>query len=679
MQIDQKTIQTIRTLAIDAVQKANSGHPGAPMGMAPVAYSLWKHLFRYSPEYPHWPNRDRFVLSAGHASALLYAMLHLTRVRNPMSQKNHKSEHAVSIDSLKTFRQLHSNCPGHPEFGDTVGVETTTGPLGQGLAASVGMAISERWLSARYNTSDYTIFDYNVYALCGDGCMMEGISHEAASLAGHLKLSNLVWIYDSNNITIEGSTDLSMSENIEQRFRSYNWDVFNVDDANDLKTLADVYSSVSEIYDKPVLIIVKSRIGYGSPNKEGSEAAHGAPLGSEEVRLTKKYYGWPEKNPFFTYSEVYEHLSDIFGRPGNAAALAWTEVLSEYAAEYPDKAQELNHIFNGTLPENWNRSLPDLSTLSDPIATRKASGKILNGLSAGIPWFMGGSADLGSSNNTLIIDESDFSSSNYSGRNFRFGVREFAMAAISNGMANAGILPYSATFLVFSDYMRPAIRLSALMNLKVLYVFTHDSISVGEDGPTHQPVEHLASLRAIPGLTVLRPSDAHEVKEAYRWYFEEADGPAAIVLSRQNLPIFNRTLFADASGLAKGGYILADNSGESLPDVILIATGSEVRLAVDAYCALAANNIKIRVVSMPSCEIFDRQTAAYRDKILPIDVKKRVIIEQGISFGWDRYVGKEGVKLTINRFGLSAPGNTLEEYFGFTAPNLIDIVRNMVE
>lgn len=679
MNSEQKTVQTLRALVIDMVQRADSGHPGAAMSLAPVTYALWRHAFTFSPDDPWWPNRDRFVLSAGHASALLYAMLHLTRVRNPGREKDGDYQAAVSISDLKSFRQLHSPCPGHPEFGETPGIETTTGPLGQGLATSVGMAIAEKWLENRYNTANYTIIDYHIYALCGDGCMMEGISHEAAALAGHLKLSNLCWIYDSNRITIEGSTDLTMTENIHRRFLSYGWAVMTVEDANDLNSLARAFNDLKSIQNRPVLLVVKSEIAYGSPNKQGSESAHGSPLGVDEVRLTKQFYNWPLDPPFLVPEEVYEHLDILFGQPGNAAAAAWNEIFEYYADEHPDRAAELKHIFEGTIPPEWAASLPDFSNATGSIATRSASGQVLNALSQQIPWCIGGSADLGPSTNTLIKDQDNFCAENYSGRNLRFGVREAAMAAIGNGMANAGLRPYTATFLVFSDYARPAIRLSALMQLPVLYIFTHDSISVGEDGPTHQPVEHLAALRAIPGLTVIRPADAAEVTESYKVVLAENIGPAALILSRQKLPIIDRKRFSAASGLHRGAYIIADTSGTGQPDVILIATGSEVRLIIDAYCSLAGNNLKIRLVSMPSWELFERQPASYRNRILPPDITRRIIVEQGIAMGWERYAGNRGIILSINSFGKSAPGPVLEDYFGFTVTHIIDAVKTIMQ
>ena len=677
MTIENTAINTIRTLAIDAVQKANSGHPGAPMGMAPVAYTLWRHAFTFSPADPFWPNRDRFVLSAGHASALLYALLHLTHVKDP-ARKDDPLHQAVSLDDLKAFRQLGSRCPGHPEFGETPGVETTTGPLGQGLAVSVGMAIAEKWLEANYNTPDFTLIDYRTFAICGDGCMMEGVSHEAAALAGHLKLSNLCWIYDSNRITIEGSTGLSMTENVARRFLAYGWSVMTVNDGNDLQTLKQAIEDVRNVDDRPVLLIVKTHIAFGSPNKQDSESAHGSPLGMEEVRLTKEAYGWPAEPTFLVPDGVTKHFDDVFGSRGDAAAAAWNEVFIRYCDEYPAKAAELRHIFDGTLPDGWADALPVYSPSAGPIATRSASGKVLNALAPVIPWLIGGSADLAPSTNTLIKEASDFSASNFGGRNIRFGVREFAMVAICNGLANAGLRPYAATFLVFSDYARPAIRLCALMQLPVIYIFTHDSISVGEDGPTHQPVEHLAALRAIPGLTVFRPADAAELNVAYRCILEDVRGPAVLALSRQNLPVIDRDIYADAVGAGQGAYVLSDTSGDGLPDVIVIATGSEVHIALAACNTLAAEGCKIRLVSMPCWELFEAQPEAYRNEVLPAEVTRRVIVEQGVSMGWEKYAGPDGVLMTIDRFGSSAPGPQAEAFFGFTPENLVEIVREMI-
>ncbi|MBN1879118.1 transketolase [bacterium] len=677
MTIEQKTIQTIRTLAIDAVQKANSGHPGAPMGMAPAAYSLWRHALIFSPDDPYWPNRDRFVLSAGHASTLLYALIHLTGVKDP-DRSDDATHQSVTIDDLKSFRQLGSRCPGHPEFGDTPGVETTTGPLGQGLAASVGMAIAEKWLEASFNTPDFSVIDYNIYALCGDGCMMEGISHEAAALAGHLKLSNLCWIYDSNRITIEGSTRLAMTENVARRFLAYGWSVMTVEDGNDLAALKQAFLDVGDIDDRPVLVIVKSHIAFGSPNKQDSESAHGSPLGVEEVRLTKQAYGWPDDSSFLVPDEVINHLSAEFGARGNTAAAAWNEVFARYSLELPEKAAMLRHIFDGTLPDDWTDCLPDFPAGTAPVATRSASGKVLNALSSAIPWLIGGSADLGPSNNTLIKNAADFSAVSFDGRNIRFGVREFCMAAIANGMANAGLRPYVATFLVFSDYARPAIRLSALMQLPVLYILTHDSISVGEDGPTHQPVEHLAALRAIPGLTVIRPADANELNAGYRSALEDMPGPVALALSRQNLPVIDRDEFADAVGARQGAYVLADNSGTHFPQCIIIASGSEVHLAIQAYRVLSADNVKLRLVSMPSWELFEAQSDDYRDEVLPPEVTNRIVVEQGVAMGWERYAGPGGIIMAIDRFGVSAPGPVAEEYFGYTVENLVGMIRGMI-
>lgn len=676
MSIEQTTINTIRTLAIDAIQQANSGHPGAPMGMAPIAYSLWRHHLKFNPDNPYWPNRDRFILSAGHASMLLYSMLHLTRTMDP--DNGHEGELSVSMKELQSFRQLGSRCPGHPEFGETPGVETTTGPLGQGLAVSVGVAMGERWLAARYNTEDFTVFDFNVYALCGDGCMMEGVSHEAAAMAGHLKLGNLVWIYDSNRITIEGSTDLAMSEDIARRFIAYGWSVMTVKDGNDLAALKQAMDDAAAVTDRPVLLIVNTEIAWGSPNKQGSESAHGAPLGADEVKLTKEAYEWPVNSDFLVPEEVYTHFEDEFGIRNRIAEVAWNELFQVYQEKHPENAHELEHIFNGTLPENWQASLPQFSHTDKPVATRSVSGTVLNAVASAIPWIIGGSADLGPSNKSLLSGEADFSAEDYSGRNIRFGVREFGMTAICNGLANTGLIPYSSTFLVFSDYSRPAIRLAALMQLPVLYVYTHDSISVGEDGPTHQPVEHLASLRAIPGLTVFRPADAAEVAAGYRYALEDAQGPVLLSLSRQNLPIIDRDKYADAAGALCGAYALADSCPGEDPDIIIIATGSEVRHAMAVYEKLADEGVNLRVVSMPSWELFDSQPETFQEEILPSEVTKRVVMEQGVSLGWHKYAGAEGVLMTLDRFGASAPGPEIEKHFGFTADDLEEVVREML-
>jgi len=674
MNIEQKTIQTIRTLSIDAIQKAASGHPGAPMGMAPAAYSLWRHQLKFNPDNPFWPNRDRFILSAGHASMLLYSLLHVTRIKDPGRDD---SPYSITLDDIKTFRQLNSRCPGHPEFGDAAGIETTTGPLGQGLAVSVGTAMAEKWLEAQYNTDDFPIIDYNTYALCGDGCMMEGVSHEAAALAGHLKLGNLCWIYDSNRITIEGSTDKSMTENVAKRFLAYGWAVLTVTDGNDLKALKQVMEDVIAIDDRPCLVIVHSHIAYGSPNKQDTASSHGSPLGEDEIKLTKRAYGWPEDEKFLVPEDVYEHMNEAFADKNRIAEAAWNEIFSVYSEKNPDKAAELTHIFNGTLPENWDTKLPDFGDETS-IATRSASGKVLNAIASEIPWFIGGSADLAPSNNTFLKDKEIFSASNYSGSNISFGIREFAMSAICNGMANAGLRPFSATFMVFSDYARPAIRLSALMQLPIIYVFTHDSISVGEDGPTHQPVEHLAALRAMPGLTVIRPADAAEVCAAYQYALADSKQPIIMALSRQSLPVIDRDKYANAIGTQQGAYVLADNSTANDPDIIIIATGSEVRHAMEAYETLSSEDVKIRIVSMPSWELYEAQSGEYRQSVLPSEVTRRIVIEQGVSQGWHKYSGQEGVLMTIDSFGISAPGPIAEEHFGFTASDLIQAAKELL-
>ncbi|MBN1297591.1 transketolase, partial [bacterium] len=601
---------------------------------------------------------------------------------------------SVSMDDIRAFRQWESRCPGHPEFGVTAGVETTTGPLGQGLAVSVGMAMAGSWLAARYNTDDFPIIDYSVFALCGDGCMMEGVSHEAAALAGHLRLRNLCWIYDSNGITIEGSTDLTMSESVPRRFEAYGWRVITGVDGNDLDALKRALNRARETDDRPVLIVVRTHIAFGSPNKQDSADAHGAPLGEDEVRLTKQTYGWPQDNAFHVPDQVYEHMHAVAGEPNRIREAAWNELFAEYTIRHPEKATELMHIFEGTLPAGWDRSIPDFGgSDSKPIATRTASGKVLNALAPVIPWMIGGSADLGPSNKSLI-GGGDITAGSFGNRNIRFGIREFAMSAICNGLAHAGLRAYAATFLVFSDYARPALRLSALMRLPVLFIYTHDSISVGEDGPTHQPVEHLASFRAMPGMTVIRPADAGETAEAYRYAFGSARGPVLLSLSRQDLPVIDRVKYGPAEGLHRGAYILADNCEGAEPDVIVIATGSEVQLALAAFERLTVSASAgeksvdssgkgcgaerlIRVVSMPSWELFDMQSREVRDSVLPPSVRRRVVIEQGVSMGWEKYAGSDGVLMTLDRFGASAPGPVLERHFGFTVEKVVEVIRTL--
>jgi transketolase len=669
--IDAKSVNTIRTLAMDAVQAANSGHPGTAMAMAPVVFALWQRHLRFDPDAPIWPNRDRFVLSIGHASMLLYSMLHLARVKAVNPKYETLGELSVTLEALTRFRQLDSKTPGHPEYRWTSGVETTTGPLGQGVATSVGMAMAGRWLAERFNRPGFPMFDYDVYALAGDGCMMEGITAEAASLAGHLRLSNLCWIYDNNKITIEGDTSLAFSEDVAARFSGYHWNVVRVGDANDLDLLSRAFDTFKKTTDRPTLIIVDSHIAWGSPNKQDTHGAHGEPLGDEEIRLTKRNYGWPEDSRFLVPDDVVQHVRNGLGRRGAAAREAWFAMYQRYQAAYPELAAELFAMQKRQLPEGWDRELPVYPANPKGVASRISSAEVLNAVARQVPWLVGGSADLAPSTKTRLTFEGagDFSADNYGGRNLHFGVREHAMGAALNGMALSKVRPFGSGFLIFSDYGRPAIRLSALMELPVIHIFTHDSIGVGEDGPTHQPVEHLASLRAIPGLVVLRPADANEVVEAWRVIMQLRHEPVALVLSRQNLPTVDRTEFAPASGTARGAYVLADAAGR--PDVLLLGTGSEVSLCLDARAALAKVGIGARVVSMPSWELFDRQDAAYREAVLPAAVTARVAVEQASTFGWARYTGLQGSVVGMTSFGASAPLEALQRKFGFTVEHVV--------
>jgi len=666
--MDQLCINTIRTLTIDAVQKANSGHAGAPMALAPVAYVLWQKFLRYDPANPFWPNRDRFVLSVGHASMLLYSLLHLANVRVPGKQ-----EPAVSLEDLKNFRQNRSRTPGHPEYGFTIGVETTTGPLGAGCGTSVGMAIASRWQAARYNRPGQTLFDYDVYTLCSDGDMMEGVSCEAASLAGHLRLSNLCWIYDSNHITIEGKTDLAYSEDVAKRFEAYGWHVLTVADANDLLAVEVALANFKQTTDKPTLIIVRSIIGYGAPHKQNTSSAHSDPLGVEEVKLTKRFYDWPEDAQFLVPDGVMDHFAASFGQRGKTLYAQWTNLFDGYRQTEAKAAVELDSLFARELPENWDKALPTFPADPKGMATRDASGKVLNAVAEYCPWLIGGSADLAPSNKTKLTFEGagTLEATTPGGRNMHFGIREHAMGAIVNGLGLCDLRAFGATFLVFSDYMRPAIRLGALMELPVFFIFTHDSIGVGEDGPTHQPVEHLASLRAMPGLLTLRPADANEVVEAYRVILAQTSRPSALILSRQALPTFDRTIYAPADGLARGAYILADTESDDAK-VILIASGSEVQLCVEVFERLKKEGKSVRVVSMASWELFEEQEEAYRHKVLPPALTARVVIEQGSSLGWERYAGPSGTIIAMNSFGASAPYKVLQERFGFTADHLAE-------
>ncbi len=656
------SIDTIRTLAMDAVQAANSGHPGAPMGLAPVGYALWRDLLRFDPDDPAWPNRDRFVLSAGHASMLLYALLHLAGVRDPRT-----GGPAVSLDDLKRFRRLDSLTPGHPEYGRTAGVETTTGPLGQGAANSVGMAAASRWLAARYNRPGFDLFDHDVFALAGDGCMMEGITSEAASLAGHLKLSNLCWIYDSNRITIEGKTDLAISEDVGARFTAYGWRVVRVPDANDLGLLAWAFGVFKETSDRPTLIIVSSHIAYGSPRKQDSETAHGEPLGEDEIREAKRSYGWPEDAKFLVPPAALADFEAGIGARGRALHAAWRALWDAYKGAFPGPADELERMRAGRLPDGWDKDLPVFPADEKGQATRVSSGTVLNAIAKNVPWMVGGSADLTPSTKTRMTfpGAGVFQSGSYGGRNFHFGVREHAMTAILNGLALAGLRPYGSSFLVFSDYARPAIRLSAIMGLPVIHIYTHDSIAVGEDGPTHQPVEHLPSLRAMPGLVLLRPADANEVVEAWRVIMNLTCAPALLVLTRQNVPTFDRAQYASAAGLAKGAYVLLD-APSGRPDVILMGSGSEVALCLQAGAMLAAEGVQARVVSMPSWDLFERQEQAYKDAVLPPAVRARVAVETAVPLGWERYTGPVGRVLGMHTFGASAPLKDILRKFGFT-------------
>ena len=671
--IDEVCINTIRTLAMDAVQQANSGHPGTPMGLAPVAYTLWQSFLRYDPEDPNWPDRDRFVLSNGHASMLLYALLYLAGVRADGTGT------AVTLDEIKRFRQLGSACPGHPEYRHTAGVETTTGPLGQGCATSVGMAIARRWLGGHFNRPDAMVFDYDIYTLCGDGDMMEGVTSEAASLAGHLRLGNLCWIYDSNRITIEGSTDLAFSDDVAMRFRAYGWNVHRVGDANDTQRVAQAIRAFRRHNDVPTLIIVASHIGYGAPHKQDTAAAHGEPLGVDEIRLAKRSYGWPEDAKFLVPAGVREHFARGVGRRGGRLHADWTARMEAYRRDHPELAAQLTQMLAGALPDGWDSALPAFPADAKGVASRDASGKVMNAIALHYPWVIGGAADLAPSTKTLLTfpDAGEFGIDTPAGRNLHFGIREHAMGAAANGLALSGVRAYGAGFLIFSDYMKPPIRLSALMELPVIYIFTHDSIGLGQDGPTHQPVEQLVALRSIPGLITLRPADANEVVEAWRVVMKPKHGPACLVLSRQALPTLDRTRYAPAAGLAQGAYVLAD-APSGTPAVILIGTGSEVGLCLKAHEALAQEGIAARVVSMPSWELFERQDQAYRDKVLPPHVAARVSVEAGAVIGWDRYVGNTGARIGMHTFGASAPIQELMDHFGFTTEKVVTAAKDQL-
>ena len=677
--IDLTCINTIRTLAMDGVQAANSGHPGTPMALAPVAYCLWQRFLRFDPQDPVWPNRDRFVLSIGHASMLLYALLHLTQVQSVGEDYQTLGEPSVPLDAIKAFRQLDSRCPGHPEYRWTSGVETTTGPLGQGVATSVGMAIARQWLASRYNRPGFDLFDFNVYALCGDGCMMEGISGEAASLAGHLRLANLCWIYDNNRITIEGNTALAFSEDVAARFIGYRWNVIRVGDANDLEALARAFRTFQSTNDRPTLIIVDSHIGYGAPHKQDTSAAHGEPLGEDEIRLAKRSYGWPEDKKFYVPDGVYNHFRQGIGKRGKDLRGAWSAQIVEYRKQYPGLAEELFRMQHRRLPEGWDRDLPEFPADSKGLATRESSAKVLNAVARNTPWLIGGSADLAPSTKTALAfaEAGDFSADNYAGRNFHFGIREHAMGAILNGMSLVKVRPFGSGFFIFVDYMRGSLRLSALMELPVIYIFTHDSIGVGEDGPTHQPVEQLAHMRSMPGLIMIRPCDANEVREAWKVILQLRRQPAALVLTRQAVPTIDRSRYAAASGLARGAYILADAPNGD-PEVILIGTGSEISLCLEAYEQLTREGVRTRVVSMPSWELFEDQDRNYRDSVLPPHVKARVSVEEASDFGWTKYTGTDGQNIGIETFGASAPAKQLSKKFGFTADHIVAAAKNQI-
>jgi transketolase len=677
--LDQLCINTIRTLSIDAVQQANSGHPGAPMGLAPVMYSLWQNFLNYDPAGPLWPNRDRFVLSAGHASMLLYSTLHLAGVRAANAKGEVQNELSVSLDEIKRFRQLGSRTPGHPESHLTTGVETTTGPLGQGVGNSVGMAIAGKWLASHFNRPGFDLFNFHVYAICGDGDVMEGVAGEAASLAGHLQLGNLCWIYDHNRVTLDGPASWSFSEDVMTRFVGYGWHVTRVADANDLLQLSRGYQEFLKHGDKPTLLVVDSHIGYGSPHKQDSYEAHGEPLGEAEVKLAKKNYGWPEDAKFLVPGGVYEHFQQGVGTRGAELHAKWKALFAEYGKQFPALADQLCRMQRRQLPDGWDKNLPVFAADPKGMATRESSGKVLNTLAQNIPWLMGGSADLAKSNKTnLTFDGAgEFFPEEFAGRNVHFGVREHGMGAATNGMTLSGLRGFCATFFNFSDYMRASMRLAALMEIPVLFIFTHDSIGVGEDGPTHQPVEQLAAFRAMPNMLVFRPGDANEVTEAYKAALQHAHGPSTLVFSRQAIPTLDRTKYAPASGAAKGAYVLADADGGK-PEVILLATGTELQWAVGAYEKLKAEGIKARVVSMPCWELFEQQDAAYKESVLPASVSARVSVEMQSTLGWERYIGLKGKAIGMHSFGASAPLKDLLKKFGFDADKVVAAAKEVL-
>jgi len=675
--LDRLAIDTIRTLSMDAVEAAKSGHPGTPMALAPVAYTVWKDFLRYDPTDPAWPNRDRFVLSCGHASMLLYSLIHLAGIRRGGATDASRHEPAVTLDNIKHFRQLGSVCAGHPEHHMTAGIETTTGPLGQGCGNSVGMAIAARWLGAHYNQPGHQLFDSNTYVLCSDGDLMEGVAAEAASIAGHLRLSNLCWIYDHNSITIEGTTELAFTEDVAARFQGLGWHVEHVADANDTAALCKALRAFQTEQKKPTLIVVKSQIGFGSPKKAGSHEAHGAPLGPDEIKGAKEAYGWPVDAHFLVPSEVPDHFAKTMGARGKQAHEAWQKMLADYSKLHPVLAGELTDFLDGRMPADWEKHLPSFPADPKGVGSRISSGKVLSAMSAAVPWFLGGSADLAPSTMTLVAGANDFAPGSYGGRNFHFGIREHGMAAACNGMALSGLRPYCATFFVFFDYLKPSLRLSAIGNLGVIYILTHDSIGLGEDGPTHQPIEQLASARAVPGLSVFRPGDANEVAETWRVVMRRADRPAVLVLSRQNLPTLDRTAFGSASGVAKGAYVLKDAPG-CKPDCILIGTGSEVQICLDAAVLLGARGVHARVVSMPCWDLFESQDAAYRESVLPQSVAARVACEAACGFGWDKWIGPLGRFVGMKSFGASAPADVLYKHFCITPEAVAEAAQQSI-
>ena len=677
---DVLAVNTIRTLAMDAVQKANSGHPGAPMGLAPVAYTLWNKFLRYDPADPTWPNRDRFVLSNGHASMLLYALIHLAGVKNTDHHGKVLDEPSLPMEQLQRFRQLGSRTAGHPESEFTAGVETTTGPLGQGVGNAVGMAIAQKWTNAYYARPGFEdLFNHRVYAICGDGCMMEGVASEVASLAAHLKLNNLCLIYDDNKISIDGNTSLAFTEDVAGRFTAYGWNVLRVSDGNDLERMARAIESAQTCPDRPTLICLSTHIGYGAPHKQDTHAAHGEPLGDEEVKLTKRFYGWPEDKKFYVPDGVYERFADGIGRRGAEAYAAWNKKFAEYRAKFPEQAAQIEAMEKRELPAGWDKDIPTFPADAKGLATRDSGGQVLNAIAKHVPWVVGGSADLNPSTKTYLKFDGAgvFTAKTPAGRNIHFGVREHGMGAIMNGMGQSKLKAYGSGFLIFSDYGRGALRLAAVAHVPVLYVFTHDSIGVGEDGPTHQPIEHLASLRAMPNMVTIRPGDANEVAEAYRVVMQQKEHPVVLALTRQALPTLDRTKYAAASGLAKGGYVLADNAGGK-PDVLLIATGSEVQLVVEAYEKLVAEDVKARVISLPSWELFEQQPREYRDGVIPPGVKARVCVEMASVFGWERYAGPTGAVIGMRSFGASAPLKDLLKHFGFTVDNVLKAAKEQL-